>query len=174
MLILKENSIWVPSVPYASPLSTTPNRSSSRDPEEIKRDADTMCFRFLTDLGRQRICRTGLSLCAQTVPPPLTWEVERGQFYDLVRFLCQVDAFRAAGNASKERKGPAKAVMTPGNEERVRVSFQIGIFDVKDAPRTGRSVVENVDEITEIVQVDRHVNNRSITQELKIDHKKQF
>ncbi|GFU89189.1 histone-lysine N-methyltransferase SETMAR [Trichonephila clavipes] len=46
-----------------------------------------------------------------------------------------------------------------------------GIFDVKDAPRTGRPVVENVDKITEIIKVHRHVNNRSFAQELKIDHK---
>ncbi|GFV74960.1 histone-lysine N-methyltransferase SETMAR [Trichonephila clavipes] len=45
------------------------------------------------------------------------------------------------------------------------------IFDVKDAPRTGRLFVENVDKITEIIEVDRHVSSRSIAQELKIDHK---
>ncbi|GFV70345.1 histone-lysine N-methyltransferase SETMAR [Trichonephila clavipes] len=44
-------------------------------------------------------------------------------------------------------------------------------FDVKDAPRTGRPIVENVDKITEIIEVDRHNSNRSIAQELKIDHK---
>ncbi|GFX93504.1 histone-lysine N-methyltransferase SETMAR [Trichonephila clavipes] len=49
--------------------------------------------------------------------------------------------------------------------------FRSGIFDVKNAPRTGRSVVENVDKMTEIVEVDRHVSSRSIAQELKIDHK---
>ncbi|GFV33910.1 histone-lysine N-methyltransferase SETMAR [Trichonephila clavipes] len=49
--------------------------------------------------------------------------------------------------------------------------FRSGIFDVKDAPRTGRPVVENVEKITEIIEVDRHVNSRSIAQELKIDHK---
>lgn len=49
--------------------------------------------------------------------------------------------------------------------------FCSGIFDVKDAPRTGRPVVENVDKITEIIEVDRHVSSRSIAQELKIDHK---
>ncbi|GFV22649.1 histone-lysine N-methyltransferase SETMAR [Trichonephila clavipes] len=49
--------------------------------------------------------------------------------------------------------------------------FCSGIFDVKDAPRTGRSVVENVDKITEIIEVDRHVSSRSMAQELKIDHK---
>ncbi|GFX26569.1 hypothetical protein TNCV_4535811 [Trichonephila clavipes] len=39
------------------------------------------------------------------------------------------------------------------------------------APHTSRPVVENVDKITEIIEVDRHVSNRSIAQELKIDHK---
>ncbi|GFT29298.1 histonelysine Nmethyltransferase SETMARlike [Trichonephila clavipes] len=45
------------------------------------------------------------------------------------------------------------------------------IFDVKEAPRTGRPVVENVDKITKIIEVDRHLGSRSITQHLKIDHK---
>ncbi|GFV40054.1 histone-lysine N-methyltransferase SETMAR [Trichonephila clavipes] len=49
--------------------------------------------------------------------------------------------------------------------------FRSGIFDVKHAPRTGRPVVENVDKITEIIQVDLHISSRSIAQELKIDHK---
>ncbi|GFW48602.1 histone-lysine N-methyltransferase SETMAR [Trichonephila clavipes] len=46
-----------------------------------------------------------------------------------------------------------------------------GIFDVKDAPRIGRPVVDNVDKITETIEVDRPVSSCSITQELKIDHK---
>ncbi|GFX12537.1 histone-lysine N-methyltransferase SETMAR [Trichonephila clavipes] len=45
------------------------------------------------------------------------------------------------------------------------------VFDVKDAPLTGRHVVENVDKITEIIQVDRRVSNRSIVQALKNVHK---
>ncbi|GFX75934.1 histone-lysine N-methyltransferase SETMAR [Trichonephila clavipes] len=49
--------------------------------------------------------------------------------------------------------------------------FRSGIFDVKDAPRTCRLFVENVDKITEIIEVDRHVSSRSIAQEIKIDHK---
>lgn len=49
--------------------------------------------------------------------------------------------------------------------------FRSGIFDVKDASRTGRPVVENANKITEIIEVDRHVSSRSIAQELKIDHK---
>ncbi|GFW78398.1 histone-lysine N-methyltransferase SETMAR [Trichonephila clavipes] len=46
--------------------------------------------------------------------------------------------------------------------------FRSGIFD---ALRTGRTVVKNVDKITEIIEIDRHVSSRSIAQELKIDHK---
>ncbi|GFV92342.1 hypothetical protein TNCV_3949521 [Trichonephila clavipes] len=49
-----------------------------------------------------------------------------------------------------------------------------GIFDVKDAPRTGRPIVENVYKITEIIEVDRHIRSRSITQERKIATEKQF
>ncbi|GFV72778.1 histone-lysine N-methyltransferase SETMAR [Trichonephila clavipes] len=52
--------------------------------------------------------------------------------------------------------------------------FPSDIFDVTDALSTGRPDVENVDKITEIIEVDRHVSSRSIAQELKIDHKKQF
>ncbi|GFW19391.1 histone-lysine N-methyltransferase SETMAR [Trichonephila clavipes] len=48
--------------------------------------------------------------------------------------------------------------------------FRSGIFDVKDATLTGRPIVENVDKITEIIEVDRHVRSPSIAQELKIDH----
>ncbi|GFY18901.1 putative DD34D transposase [Trichonephila clavipes] len=36
---------------------------------------------------------------------------------------------------------------------------------------TGRHVLENVDKITEIIEVGRHVISRSIAQEPKIDHK---
>ncbi|GFW89240.1 mariner Mos1 transposase [Trichonephila clavipes] len=49
--------------------------------------------------------------------------------------------------------------------------FRSGIFDVKDAPRTDRPVVENVVKITELIEVDRYVSSRSIAQQLKIDHK---
>ncbi|KAL9876423.1 histone-lysine N-methyltransferase SETMAR-like isoform 1-T3 [Glossina fuscipes fuscipes] len=49
--------------------------------------------------------------------------------------------------------------------------FRSGIFDVKDAPRTGRPVVENVDKIGEMIEVDRDVSSRNIAQELKIVHK---
>ncbi|GFU31449.1 histone-lysine N-methyltransferase SETMAR [Trichonephila clavipes] len=49
--------------------------------------------------------------------------------------------------------------------------FCPGIFNVKDASCTGSSFVENVDKITEIIEDERHVSNRSIAQELKIGHK---
>ncbi|XP_078040753.1 histone-lysine N-methyltransferase SETMAR-like [Augochlora pura] len=48
--------------------------------------------------------------------------------------------------------------------------FRSDIFDVKAAARTGRPAVENVDKITEIIEVGRHVSSRSIARELKIDH----
>ncbi|XP_078049887.1 histone-lysine N-methyltransferase SETMAR-like [Augochlora pura] len=35
----------------------------------------------------------------------------------------------------------------------------------------GRPVVENLEKITKIIEVDRHVSSRSIAQELNIDHK---
>ncbi|GFV90746.1 histone-lysine N-methyltransferase SETMAR [Trichonephila clavipes] len=49
--------------------------------------------------------------------------------------------------------------------------FRPGIFDVKNAPRTGKPVYENVDKIREIIDGDRHVSSRSIANELKIHHK---
>ncbi|GFU34587.1 histone-lysine N-methyltransferase SETMAR [Trichonephila clavipes] len=49
--------------------------------------------------------------------------------------------------------------------------FCSGIFDAKNAPRTGRPIVENVNKITEIIEVDRLVSSRSIAQELTIDYK---
>ncbi|GFT89778.1 histonelysine Nmethyltransferase SETMARlike [Trichonephila clavipes] len=39
------------------------------------------------------------------------------------------------------------------------------------APRRGRPVIENVDKVTEIIKVYRHVSSRNIVQELQIDHK---
>ncbi|GFW91400.1 histone-lysine N-methyltransferase SETMAR [Trichonephila clavipes] len=48
--------------------------------------------------------------------------------------------------------------------------FRSVIFDVKNAPHTGMIVLKNVDKITEIIEVDRHVSSGSIAQELKIDH----
>ncbi|GFY19165.1 histone-lysine N-methyltransferase SETMAR [Trichonephila clavipes] len=33
--------------------------------------------------------------------------------------------------------------------------FHSGLFNVKDAPRTGRLVIENVNKITKIMEVDR-------------------
>ncbi|GFW84405.1 histone-lysine N-methyltransferase SETMAR [Trichonephila clavipes] len=49
--------------------------------------------------------------------------------------------------------------------------FRSGIFYVKVAPHTGRPAIKNVNKITEIIEVDRHVTSRSIAQEIKINHK---
>ncbi|GFX54843.1 histone-lysine N-methyltransferase SETMAR [Trichonephila clavipes] len=46
-----------------------------------------------------------------------------------------------------------------------------GIFDVKYAPDTVKNNAENVDKITEIIEVYRHVSSCSIAEEIKIDHK---
>ncbi|GFY04827.1 hypothetical protein TNCV_3952371 [Trichonephila clavipes] len=35
----------------------------------------------------------------------------------------------------------------------------------------GMPVIENVDKTTKLIEVDRHVSNRSIAQELKIEHR---
>ncbi|GFW46257.1 hypothetical protein TNCV_2813521 [Trichonephila clavipes] len=49
--------------------------------------------------------------------------------------------------------------------------FGSGVFDVKDAPRKVRPVVEKVNKTTEIIKFDLHASVRSIDQELKIiDH----
>ena len=37
-------------------------------------------------------------------------------------------------------------------------------FDVKDAPRPGRLVVKNNDKITEIIEIDWHINSRNLAQ----------
>ncbi|GFY29896.1 histone-lysine N-methyltransferase SETMAR [Trichonephila clavipes] len=47
-------------------------------------------------------------------------------------------------------------------------------FPPDDMPKSNccpTPIIENVDKITEIIEVDRHVSSRSIAQELKIDHK---
>ena len=49
--------------------------------------------------------------------------------------------------------------------------FRSGNFDVKDAPRVGRPVVENCDKIIKIVETDRHLSIYSIGEELKISQK---
>ncbi|XP_067206337.1 histone-lysine N-methyltransferase SETMAR-like [Linepithema humile] len=49
--------------------------------------------------------------------------------------------------------------------------FRDGNFDIKDAPRSGRSIVENVDEIFQKIEKDRHISSYDIAKELNIDHK---
>ncbi|GFV78218.1 histone-lysine N-methyltransferase SETMAR [Trichonephila clavipes] len=61
------------------------------------------------------------------------------------------------GREKKERQSETKCFTTH--------------FYVKFFPRTGRPVIENVDKITDIIEIDQHVSSRSIAQELKTDHK---
>jgi len=49
--------------------------------------------------------------------------------------------------------------------------FRSGNLDVKDAPRSGRPIVENGDKIMKIVESDHHVSTVSIAQELNIAQK---
>lgn len=49
--------------------------------------------------------------------------------------------------------------------------FYSGNFDVKDAPRSGRPIVENVDKIMQMSESDRHISTVSIAQELNIAQK---
>jgi len=46
--------------------------------------------------------------------------------------------------------------------------FRFGNFDVKDAPRSGRPIIEKGDKIMEIVESDRHVSTVSIAQKVNI------
>lgn len=50
--------------------------------------------------------------------------------------------------------------------------FQSGNFDVTDAPRSGRPVTREVDEIMEEIEQDRHISSHDIGKEVNIDHKR--
>ncbi|XP_011069255.1 PREDICTED: histone-lysine N-methyltransferase SETMAR-like [Acromyrmex echinatior] len=50
------------------------------------------------------------------------------------------------------------------------VRFCSGNFDVKDRPRSGRPVIEKVDEILQLVKQDRHVSCQEIANALRINH----
>lgn len=47
--------------------------------------------------------------------------------------------------------------------------FHSGIFNVKNASRTCRPLVDDAHKITYVTAVDRHVSSRSMAQKLKID-----
>lgn len=49
--------------------------------------------------------------------------------------------------------------------------FRDGNFDVKDAFRSGRPIVKNVDEIFQKIEENRHVSSYDIAKALNIDHK---
>ncbi|GFX22647.1 mariner Mos1 transposase [Trichonephila clavipes] len=71
---------------------------------------------------------------------------------------------RAIGTESENASQAAEIVNSAYGADTVTANyvqfwfrrFRSGIFNVKDAPRTGRPVVENVDKITKIIKVDRH------------------
>ncbi|XP_049307894.1 histone-lysine N-methyltransferase SETMAR-like isoform X2 [Bactrocera dorsalis] len=48
--------------------------------------------------------------------------------------------------------------------------FRSGNFVVRDAPRSGRPIVEKVDEIMEKIELDRHISSHDIAKELNIHH----
>ncbi|XP_011052820.1 PREDICTED: histone-lysine N-methyltransferase SETMAR-like, partial [Acromyrmex echinatior] len=50
------------------------------------------------------------------------------------------------------------------------VRFRSGNFDVKDRPRSGRPVIEKVDEILQLVKQDWHVSCQEIANALRINH----
>ncbi|GFW86618.1 putative DD34D transposase [Trichonephila clavipes] len=83
-----------------------------------------------------------------------------------------LDKDENANHAAEIVNGVYDADTVTGNYVQIWLRrFRLGICDVIDAPCTSRSVVKNVDKITEIIEVDRHVSSRSIAQELKIGHK---
>ncbi|KAJ0171809.1 hypothetical protein K1T71_012572 [Dendrolimus kikuchii] len=49
--------------------------------------------------------------------------------------------------------------------------FQSGNFDIKDARRSGRPVMDKIDAIFEKVEQDRHICSYDVARELGIDHK---
>ena len=51
------------------------------------------------------------------------------------------------------------------------VRFRAGNFDVKNEPRSGRSITEKSDEIMVKIERDKHVSTVEIARELGIDHK---
>ncbi|GFY33010.1 histone-lysine N-methyltransferase SETMAR [Trichonephila clavipes] len=89
-----------------------------------------------------------------------------------IRHILQFDKGKNASQIAQIVNGVYGADTVTANYVQIWFRrFSSGIFDVKDAPRTGRPVIENVDKIPGKIEVDRLVSSRSITQELKIDYK---
>lgn len=49
--------------------------------------------------------------------------------------------------------------------------FRAGIFEVKDAPRSGRPIADKDDEIVRIIQQDRHISSYDIAKDLAFVNK---
>ncbi|GFW18194.1 hypothetical protein TNCV_4007341 [Trichonephila clavipes] len=68
-----------------------------------------------------------------------------------------MEAFRATGNVSKEKKKPLKTVRTHENVERVRVSIHTGLSQVPDLQNHSKTVKElrnNIREEIDNIPVD--------------------
>ena len=50
------------------------------------------------------------------------------------------------------------------------VCFRSGNFDVQNAQRSARPIVERVDKIMEKIELDRHMSCHDIAKELNINH----
>ncbi|KAG5305564.1 SETMR methyltransferase, partial [Acromyrmex insinuator] len=57
------------------------------------------------------------------------------------------------------------------NDSQSTTPTNVTNFDVKDEPRSSRSIIEKSDEIMEKVEHDKHVSTVEIARELGIDHK---
>ncbi|GFU39102.1 histone-lysine N-methyltransferase SETMAR [Trichonephila clavipes] len=85
--------------------------------------------------------------------------------------------FKVPGKISLHRKIPNIEPNWHFELERLHTNLNdtteeyTNIFNVKDASRKGWPIVQNVDKITEKIEVNRHVSSRSISQELTIEHK---
>ncbi|XP_037897698.1 histone-lysine N-methyltransferase SETMAR-like [Glossina fuscipes] len=78
-----------------------------------------------------------------------------------------------ARTAAKILNGAYDPDTVTANSEQFRFRrFRSGIFDGKDARRTRTPIAENVDEIVEMIKVDRHVTSHGNGQELAIGHDK--
>ncbi|GFU40116.1 histone-lysine N-methyltransferase SETMAR [Trichonephila clavipes] len=106
-----------------------------------------------------------------------TWElqgVKNGSQQREIRFILQF--FFDEGENTSRVAEITNAVYGADTVTAIYVQFwfrriRSGIFDVKDASRTDKLVVENIDKITEIIEFDQYVSSPSITQELMIEHK---
>ncbi|GFT36133.1 histone-lysine N-methyltransferase SETMAR [Trichonephila clavipes] len=100
--------------------------------------------------------------------------MKRPKIYSLlgVRHLIKVNQGENASHSAEIENGVYGANSVIDNYVQFWFRrFHSGIFDINDAPHSSKSVVENVDKITEIIEAHRYVSSRNNAQELKINHK---